>query len=170
MAIHLRQFDEYRLHFGHAISERMFRDFSNRMRNADLAGGFLGHLSAHRLGCIFETVVGNDILQQVARQLEQAASFEDVVERTHVKLAPCFGAAHFPADASTAAEVVNVAIAGAMDNEAKSGPSTVLPTSPQPHANGAETNDLTSAHAVETDRRSQQQPHEEDRRQKKPST
>jgi len=122
VTIIMNHLDDYRLQFGHSTGERIFRDFANNLSNADLQGGYLGHLNAHKLACIFEETTPHETLEQVARDLEKAATFDISVDGVSFQISSTTAHASFPDDGTTAEEVTNVALAAAMTKEAQSTP------------------------------------------------
>jgi two-component system cell cycle response regulator len=154
LSILLHHFDDYRLQFGHATSERLFRDFTSRMGDVDLAGGYLGHLSVHRLACIFETRVDPSTIENVTRRIADVATMSMEVDGSRLELSPIFGHSFFPADGSTPEEVVNHAIAEAMkQEEAIAAPHEVM-AEQVPEAEASAEMETSGGHLPTFDRRS----------------
>lgn len=118
LAITMRQLDEYRIEFGHQTGEQIFRDFASRISNANLHGGYLGHLDAHKLVCVIEHVCDDMLLKEIERELRIAGTANIDVNGIVTNLAPAFGRAHFMLHGGTVEETISHALDAAQQDEA----------------------------------------------------
>lgn len=155
VAVIMNHLDDYRLQFGHSTGERMFRDFANNLNKADLCGGYLGHLNAHKIACVFEKITPKETLEQVAKNLEDAATFDMSVDGALFQISPITAHASYPEHGLNADEVTNFALSSAMARETK------IPSTNQTDLG------LTQQHDPQQDRRNSDENVADERRESK---
>jgi diguanylate cyclase (GGDEF)-like protein len=155
--ISLAEYDEINEHLGRAQGDRALRAFATRLKRVVRPADFCGRYAQGSFAYLIDRDGNPLAMTRLSAQLADELSFEVNLDAVSLRLTPAIGAAVYPHNGSTAAELVAVAQAGARPSRPSS--ATFVPAAPplQPQsvedAPAAQASSVQASGVRTTDRR-----------------